>query len=49
MSNRAEEIERRKIAALSAIKRTLKTEEGEYGSTLFTSHHLEEIEPSYWE
>lgn len=49
MSNQAKEIERRKLASLSMIKSTLGTEEGEFGSTLFTSHHLEEIEPNYWQ
>jgi hypothetical protein len=43
-----EEIERRKEIALQAIKAALGTEEDEYGATLFVSHHLEEVEDSYW-
>lgn len=34
--------------ALLAIKSSYGTESGEYGVTLFVSHHLEELEPSYW-
>ncbi|MBK7583427.1 MAG: DUF2004 domain-containing protein [Myxococcales bacterium] len=46
----ADEIEltRRKNVALEAIKRSLGTATGEYGATLFASHHLDELEPSYW-
>ncbi len=38
----------REKKALEAIKSTYGTEDGEYGATLFVSHHLEEIEPTYW-
>lgn len=34
--------------ALLAIKSSHGTEAGEYGATLFVSHHLEELEPSCW-
>lgn len=44
-----EEIQKRTIAALAAIKVAYGTEEDEYGATLFVSHHLDEIESSYWE
>ncbi len=44
-----EEIERRKSAAISAIKKAFGTEEDEYGATLFVSHHLEELEEDYWQ
>ena len=44
-----EEIQKRTIAALAAIKAAYGTEEDEYGATLFVSHHLDEIESSYWE
>ncbi len=44
-----EEIERRKTAAISAIKNAFGTEADEYGATLFVSHHLEEIEQEYWQ
>ncbi|MFT4646990.1 MAG: hypothetical protein ACI87O_002038 [Planctomycetota bacterium] len=36
-------------AARLAIRQTFDTAEGEFGSTLFASHHLEELEESYWE
>ena len=38
----------REKKALETIKSAYGTEEDEYGATLFISHHLEEIEPSYW-
>jgi hypothetical protein len=44
-----EEIERRKNAAIAAIKEAFGTEEDEYGATLFVSHHLEEIDEDYWQ
>ena len=44
-----EEIQKRTIAALAAIKAAYGTEEDEYEATLFVSHHLDEIESSYWE
>jgi hypothetical protein len=43
------DIEKRTKTALDAIKRTFGTEEGEYGATLFVSHHLGEIEEIYWQ
>ncbi len=42
------EIQKRTKAALAAIKAGYGTEDDEYGATLFVSHHLEEIESSYW-
>ena len=42
-------IEQRTSAALAAIKGAFGTEDDEYGATLFVSHHLEEIESSFWE
>ncbi len=44
-----EELERRKNAAIIAIKNAFDTEEDEYGATLFVSHHLEELEEDYWQ
>ena len=41
-------IEKRTEIARSAIKAAYGTEEDEYGVTLFVSHHLAEIEKSYW-
>lgn len=43
------EIERREKVALSAIRDAFGTEVDEYGATLFVSHHLEEIDASYWQ
>jgi hypothetical protein len=43
------EIARRKKLALDAIHRSLGTEAGEDGGTLFASHHLEELDSSYWQ
>lgn len=43
-----DEIRKREKTALAAIKRAYGTEEDEYGATLFISHHLDEIEESYW-
>ncbi len=49
MSADPAEIKRREKAARAAIKSAIGTDEDEYGATLFVSHHLEEIEESYWE
>ena len=35
-------------AARVAIKRLYGTSEGEFGPTLFISHHLDEVETDYW-
>ena len=42
------ELEKRKQAALAAIKAAYGTEEDEFGATLFVSHHLEQLDPTYW-
>jgi hypothetical protein len=44
-----DEIARREKIALDAIKRSLGTDAGEFGATLFASHHLAEIDESYWQ
>ncbi len=44
-----EEIEKRKVEGLNAIKKAFRTEQGEDSVDLFVDHHLEEIESSYWE
>ena len=49
MAKLADEIKRRQTAALTAIRQAFETEDDETGATLFVSHHLEEIEPEYWE
>lgn len=49
MAKRKAELTRRTKVAHQAIMRSLDTEEGEYGATLFAAHHLEELDPSYWQ
>ena len=49
MTATRDEIERREKSARDAIKRAFGTKEDEYGATLFVSHHLDEIEESYWQ
>jgi len=44
-----QELERRKEAALAAIRAAFGTAEDEFGATLFVSHHLEELAGAYWE
>src|SRR5207248_362401 len=39
---------RREDAARAAIKRAFGTADDEFGATLFVSHHLEELDSSYW-
>jgi hypothetical protein len=43
-----DEIKRRETAARAAIKKAFGTANDEFGATLFVSHHLEELESSYW-
>ncbi len=43
------ELARREKLALEAIKRSLGSEAGEFGATLFASHHIEELDSSYWQ
>jgi len=49
MSANTKEIEKRIEVALSAIKAAYGTSDDEFGATLFVSHHLEELDASYWE
>jgi hypothetical protein len=42
-------IQKRTKDALAAIKAAYGTEDDEFGATLFVTHHLDEIEPPYWE
>jgi hypothetical protein len=48
MPVRADEIRRRENAARAAIKRAFGAADDEYGATLFVSHHLQELDSSYW-
>ncbi len=44
-----EDIKKREEAAFTAIKSVFGTPEQEYGVTMFAEHHIEELEPEYWE
>ena len=43
-----DEMNRREAAGRAAIKRVVGTADDEFGATLFVSHHLKELESSYW-
>ena len=49
MSSNQTEIDARTTKAIAAIRSVFGTDEDEYGATLFVSHHLKELEASYWE
>ena len=49
MSVDSAKVEKLTRVALDAIKAAYGTEDDEFGATLFVSHHLDEIESSYWE
>jgi hypothetical protein len=42
------EIKKREATARAAIKTAFGTADDEFGATLFVSHHLEELDSSYW-
>ncbi len=44
-----DEIKKREAAARAGIKRAFDTADDQFGATLFVSHHLEELNASYWE
>lgn len=44
-----DELQRREQVALEAIKKSLGTEAGEFSATLFASHHLEQLDSTYWQ
>ncbi|OYD48827.1 DUF2004 domain-containing protein [Acidovorax kalamii] len=48
MTSVAAEIQRRENIALEAIKSTFGTEDGEFGATMFATHHIQELESTYW-
>ncbi len=48
MPAEGDQLARRTELAHRAIRESLGTEAGEYGADLFVSHHLEELDPSYW-
>ena len=43
-----DEIKKRETAARAAIKKAFGTADDEMDATLFVSHHLEELDSSYW-
>ncbi len=44
----ADNLDEREASARQAIQSLYGKPEGEYGPTLFVSHHLNEIGPAYW-
>ena len=44
-----DELKKREQSAISAIKSVFGNPEQEYGVTMFAEHHIEELEPEYWE
>ena len=48
MTASPDEIERRRNAAIDAIRRAHGTADDEHGATIFVSHHLDEIGDDYW-
>ena len=49
MKDDTKEVERRTAVALAAIKREMDEGECESSVALFVSHHLEELDATYWE
>ena len=45
----AGEVEKRTKLALDAIRNAYGTEVGEFSTTMFVTHHLEEIPQDYWQ
>jgi Protein of unknown function (DUF2004) len=48
MTSVTDEINRRERVAREAIRDSFGTEEGEFGATIFVSHHLDELDAAYW-
>lgn len=49
MSTENDEIQRRTVVALNAIKQAFGSEGDEHGATRFVSHHLAELSADYWQ
>lgn len=49
MSSNQNEIDSRTAKAVAAIRSVFGTADDEDGATLFVSHHLEEVEASFWD
>lgn len=45
----AGEVEKRAKLALDAIRKAYGTESGEFSTTMFVGHHLEELPQDYWQ
>lgn len=43
------EIAKRTRIAITAVKRSYGTEDGEFKATLFATHHIRELDDSYWQ
>jgi hypothetical protein len=43
-----DDIKRREAVAQAAIKQAYGTADDEFGATLFVSHHLAQVDSSYW-
>ncbi len=48
MQANLDEVKRREFVARTAIKRAFETDDEELGARLFVSHHLDELDSSYW-
>jgi hypothetical protein len=48
MPTKHAETKKREATARAAIKKAFGTADDEFGATLFISHHLEELDSSYW-
>lgn len=44
-----DEVEKRAKLALDAIRKSYGTEAGEFSTTMFVGHHLEELPQGYWQ
>lgn len=49
MTAEAEEVTRRTQAALAAINADYGTPDAEFSTTMFVSHHLDELDAGYWQ
>ena len=45
----ADEVDKRTKLALDAIRKEYGTDAGEFSTTMFVSHHLEELPKDYWQ
>lgn len=45
----SDEVDKRSTLAIDAIRKAYGTEAGEFSTTMFVSHHLEELPQDYWQ